>query len=161
MRLIKVAVMFVVSYAVLQTGVWLVGYFGWLDEVLLVTATATGACANLTGVPATVVGNQVFLASRTLQIDPQCTGVSLAMLYAALVLAYPLGLRHKLIGLAVGLPALILTNMLRLTAVAQLSGPLDDEAFLFVHDYLFMIVMMGAVIAFWVAYLEWARRSAV
>ena len=41
------------------------------------------------------------------------------MIYTALVLAYPLGWKNKLIGLAFGIAAIFVTNLIRLVAVAQ------------------------------------------
>jgi len=158
--LIKVAVLFFVIFAVLQTALWGLTYKGYFDPVMGLTADMTGACANATGVPATVSVNDVVLESRILRIDPDCTGVTLMMVYAALVLAYPLGVKRKLIGLAIGIPAIFVANMIRLLAVAQLSGPLEDRTFFFVHDYLFKVVMMAVVIVAWAVYLASARRHA-
>ena len=158
--LMKIAVRFFVIFALLQTGLWLLAYNGLLDPLLALTADMTGSCSNATGVQATVAGNDVYLASRILRIDPECTGLSIAIVYAALVLAYPLSSRDKLMGICLGLPVLFVANMIRLTAVAQLSGRLEDDAFLFVHDYLFKIGMVIIVILVWGAYLSWARHRA-
>jgi exosortase/archaeosortase family protein len=158
MVLVRVVLVFTATYAALQALVWFMGSMGWLEPTLAYTASLTGWCSRLTGVPAVVSGTEVALATRILRIDPQCTAVSLAMLYAALVVAYPLGLRQKLVALGVGLPVLFAANLGRLTAVAHLSGLLDDDGFMFVHDYLFMIAMMAVVIGLWVFFLAWARR---
>jgi exosortase/archaeosortase family protein len=160
MTLVRVAITFVVIYALLQTTLWTMAYRGYFDPVVELTADMTGTCSNLMGVPATVTGNEVRLPSRVLRIDVDCTGVSLMVIYAALVLAYPLNAKRKLIGLGVGLPALFMANALRLMAVAQSSERLGDRAFLFVHDYLFKIIMVGVVIAAWAFYLVSAKRHA-
>ncbi len=152
--------MFFLIYAVLQVALWALVYRGYFDPVQEWTAVVTGACSVATGVPATVAGNEVALQSRILRIDADCTGVTLMMIYTALVLAYPLGWKNKLIGLVFGVAAIFVANLIRLVAVAQLSGPLDDRAFMFVHDYLFKIVMMAVVIAAWALYLAYARRHA-
>ncbi len=159
-RITRVAVTFFIIYAVLQAALWALVYRGYFDPVMEWTAVVTGACSVATGVPATVAGNEVALQSRILRIDADCTGVTLMMIYTALVLAYPLGWRNRLIGLAFGIAAIFVANLIRLVTVAQLSGPLKDRAFLFVHDYLFKIVMMAIVIAAWALYLAYARRHA-
>ena len=151
--LLRIALFFVLIYAVLQSILWAVGYFGYLDPVMAGTASVTGVCSSLTGVPATVSGNQIFLATRTLRIDPDCTAIAPILIFVALVLAHPASPRHKLIGVLVGVPALLLVNLARLIAVAQLSAPLADKAFFFVHDYLFKIAMVVAVMAAWGIYL--------
>lgn len=156
--LLKVGLRFILIYAVLQTGVWFLGDRGVLDPILKVTADLTGVLSNLTGVDATVTGYDVLLATRILRIDLDCTGISLVLVYASLVLAYPLGIKRKSIGLVAGIPVIAAANMARLVAVAQLSGPLSDEGFVFVHDYLFKIAMVAVVLVLWVIYLAWARR---
>lgn len=158
--LVKVAVMFFAIFAVLQVALWALVYQGYFTPVMEWTAGITGACSIATGVPATVVANDVVLESRILRIDADCTGITLMMIYAALVLAYPLSWKKKLLGLVGGIAVLFVANLIRLVAVAQLSGPLDDRAFLFVHDYLFKIVMMGVVIGAWAVYLSSAKRHA-
>jgi len=158
--LLRVAVTFFVIYAALYAAVWGISYGGHDGPVLEFTARLTGACANATGVAATVAGNDVILATRALRIDPDCTGITLVMIYAALVLAYPLNWKRKVLGLSLGVPVILVANLARLLGVAQLSGLLSDRPFLFVHDYLFKIVMMAVVIAAWAVYLSAARRHA-
>jgi len=156
----KVAIAFVVLYAVFQSLVWFLIYRNALGPLLTTTAHIAGALFNITGVPAKVLDNEILLTSRTLRIDPDCTGVSLMALYAALVLAYPFTVRRRVIGLLAGLPALLVANMVRLDFVAQASQRLDERGFAFVHDYLFQIVMVGVVIGLWAVYLVSARRNA-
>lgn len=158
--LVKVAVVFFVVFAALQAGAWLLAHNGALDPLLDATADLAGACSRATGVQAGVTGNEIVLANRILRIDLDCTGISLAAVYVALVVAYPLSLRRKLVAIFAGLPVLFVANLARLVAVAQLSGLLDDRTFLFVHDYLFKVVMIAVVVALWGVYLSSARRHA-
>lgn len=159
-RLLRVAVAFFVTYSVLQTAVWYLGYRGSLRSLMLFTAQTLGSLVDALGVSARVVGNDVVLATRILRIDVDCTGISLLMLYSALVLAYPLRAKWKFMGLAMGIPVLFLANLTRLIAVAMFSNMLSDKVFLFVHDYLFKIVMMGVVIGLWALFLQEVRRRA-
>jgi len=152
--------MFAVIYAVLHASLYAITYWGYLEPVMTLTADITGACSNATGLTATVQGNDVVLASRILRIDPDCTGITLMIMYAALVLAYPLSTKRKLLGLVIGIPVIAAANLARLFAVAQLSGVLSDNVFFFVHDYLFKIVMIAVIIAAWAVYLTSARRHA-
>ena len=158
--LVKVAVTFVVIFAVMQALVLVLATRGFFEPILNATASFTGACSNATGVPAAVAGNEIALSSRILRIDLDCTGISLMLIYAALVLAYPLSIKRKLIGLGIGIPAIAVFNQLRLLAVAQLSGVLADDVFYFVHDYLFKVLMVAVVIVLWALYLASARRHA-
>lgn len=154
------AVVFFAVFALLQAGTWLAAYKGWLDPLSEATARVTGACAEMARVGAKVDGNLVILSNRILRIDLDCTGISLAAVYLALVVAYPLSARRKLAAIAIGLPVLFVANMARLVAVAALSGPLDERTFMFVHDYLFKVAMIAVVVAMWGVYLSSARRHA-
>lgn len=158
--LVRVALVFFATYAALQAAIWWFALRGHLDSFIEMTTVVAGACVTGTGIAATIAGNQIQLASRILQIDLDCTGISLAAVYSALVVAYPLSARRKALGLAVGLPVLALANFVRLTAVAHLSERLGHDAFSFVHDYLFMIGMVTVVVALWGGYLALARRHA-
>ncbi len=158
--LLKTAVGVVVIYAVLQTIAWAMLARGYLDSAMEGLASLTATMSNLVGVHATTAANEVYLATRTLRIDFECTGLSLMLVYSALVLAYPLGPKNKVTAIAVGLPAIFVANLIRLVLVAGLSDPLPDRAFLFVHDYLFKVGMVIVVIGLWAAYLVRARRSA-
>ena len=158
--LVKVAVAFAVIYAVLHATLYALTYWGYLEPVMKLTADITGACSNATGLTATVQGNDVVLASRILRIDPDCTGITLMIMYSALVLAYPLSTKRKLLGLVIGIPVIAAANLARLFAVAQLSGVLSDNVFFFVHDYLFKVLMVAVVIVLWALYLASARRRA-
>ena len=158
--LVKVVLIFVAIVAVLETAGWFASNAGFFTPVCRATATTTGVLSNLTGVHATVTGVDILLATRTLRIDVDCTGASLMIIYTALVLAYPLSAKRKAIGLLIGLPVIAVANFARLVAVAQLSGPLGDRTFRFMHDYLFQVAMLGVVIVLWSLYLASARRHA-
>ena len=158
--LVRIVAVFVAVVALFEIAGWFLTRAGYFDPVCKATASITGALSNLTGVTATVSGIDIFLAARTLRIDVDCTGVSLLMVYAALVIAYPMNLKRKAIGLAIGIPVILIANLARLVAVAQLAGPLGDRAFFFTHDYLFQVIMLGVVILLWGLYLSLARMHA-
>jgi exosortase/archaeosortase family protein len=81
-------------------------------------------------------------------------------LYVALVVAHPMSSRMRLIGLAVGLPAIALGNLLRLLGVAFASEHLSQPAFAFAHDFVFKVVMVLFIVALWGWLLLAARRDA-
>lgn len=158
--LLGIALRFFVLFAVLQAAIWWLAARGYLERLLDVTTVVAGGCVAATGLAPQVSGNRIALTTRILQIDLDCTGISLAAVFAALVLAYPLRWQTKVIGLVAGLPLLAAANLARLTAVAHLSERLGEEAFGFVHDYLFMVAMVAVVVGLWAAYLALARRYA-
>lgn len=152
--LVRIAVLFVVGFAVLQALSWVIGFSGHLDPLLRGTARLTGALAAVFGIPATVSGTEISLATRVLRIDPACTAIPLMLVHAALVLAYPAQLGSKALGLLAGVASLAVANLVRLIVIAGLLAPLPDRTFFFVHDYLLELLMAAALLAVWWLYLS-------
>ncbi len=86
--------------------------------------------------------------------------MSLFAVFVALVLAYPVSWRSRLLAIVVGGPALFAANITRLVGVAWASELLDGRSFYVVHDYLFEFGMVFVVLAMWAAWLSLARRTA-
>jgi exosortase/archaeosortase family protein len=156
----RVAVVFVLILAVLLPfTMFSDGWRGW-DTLTRATATVSGAGARAVGLQATVVGSMITLPSRSLRIDPGCTAVTLLAVYVALVLAYPVGNRMRLLAILVGVPVLIAANIARIVAVAVAAEFLTGRAFYMVHDYLFELAMVLVVLMMWVVWLSVARKTA-
>ena len=159
-RLVRIALIFVTVFAVLD-GILL---WTWntkaFYDVRLWTAAAASALINVSGVPATRLGTSIYLSSRILQIDSDCTALLVLATFVSLLVAYPVSLRTKATGLLVGAPALLAANQLRLVAVAQASEMLLAASFAFAHDYLFKVFMVAVVIGLWAWWLAYARRQA-
>jgi len=158
--LTTIAVIFVLVFALSQ---WLVvvlegaGRFDWLMNG---TAALLATFVEWLGIPVTCTGKLLYITNHTLAIDLDCTGLTIAALYASLIIAYPLSVRTRLIALAVGLPLIAVANMFRLVAVALASEYLDPGVFDFVHDYLFNVFMILVVVALWASSLQIARNHA-
>lgn len=156
----RVAVTFVLILAVLlPLALFSGGWSGW-DPVTRTVAATAGACARFLGIDATVDGSVIRLPSRSLSVDPQCTAVDLLAVYAAIVLAYPLPWKKRLMGLALGVVVLQAANLGRLVGVAWASELLTDRPFYFIHDYLFEFGMVFVALMAWAVWLSLARRTA-
>jgi exosortase/archaeosortase family protein len=156
----RVAVGFVLILAVLlPLSLFSAGWSGW-GPITGAIATTAGASARMVGIPATVDGNVIHTPTRDLQVDPQCTAVDLLCVFAALVLAYPLKWRLRLIALVLGAIVLQVANIVRLVGVAWVSEFLAGRSFDMVHDYLFEFGMVFVVMMMWAVWLSLARRSA-
>ena len=155
-----IAAIFLLTFAAAQVTLALLFENGYLDGLIDVTTIVAGRLIALAGIPATVSGNEITMSNHVLKIVPDCTGVSLAALYASLIVAYPLSARTRLSAIAIGLPVIAVANMLRLLAVAVASEYLSSDVFQFAHDYLFMGVMILVVVGLWIAWLQVARNHA-
>lgn len=121
------------------------------------TASVSRALIAATGIPASQFGPRVYLPSRMLSINTECTGLYLIAAFAALVVSSRASVRNRVVGVVFGSLALLAGNLVRLVAVAHMSEKLA-WAFDFSHDLLFQIVMVVLVIATWAAWSVWANR---
>jgi exosortase/archaeosortase family protein len=158
--LVTTSVVFLLVFTVLEGAIWVVTATGGLDSLMKLTARVAGQLTVFIGIPATVVGKDILLSRHTLRIDPDCTAIAIVALYSALVIAYPLSARTRALALLVGIPVILVANILRLIAVAVASEYLGQAAFAFAHDYLFKVVMILVVVALWATWLQIARGNA-
>ena len=152
-------VRFVVYFVALFSAIVFVAALGgtvWLQEGL---ARLAARFISLSGVWAVAAGPAVYLANRALAIDLACTAVFVAALYSAMVLAYPVRWQSRLLGVAIGVPAILVANVARLVAGAHVSSAMP-AAFGFVHDYLFQVGMILLTVALWLGWLAYARSHA-
>jgi exosortase/archaeosortase family protein len=155
--LLKLVARFLVCFAVLSgIIVWLNMRTTVIDGAEAATASAAAMLMNLTGVVATRVDTIVNVPGRQLVIGPDCTGLSIAAMVVSLVIAYPVKLSSRAIGVLGGVAAILLANLLRLVGVAHLAGA-SDQVFYAVHDFVFQVGMVGVAIAVWAGWLSFAR----
>lgn len=88
------------------------------------------------------------------EISRGCMGLVPAALFGASVLAYPSAARHKLVGLAVGIPLLLALNLGRLLHLFYL-GVYQPDLFHFAHQFLWQAVIVAAVVAAWLLWAKW------
>jgi exosortase/archaeosortase family protein len=155
-----VALLFAVLFGLFEAAIWGMFFLGQLNPLMTGTASLSAVLIGLVHIPASLSGIDITLPSRVLEIDVDCTAIQLAALYAALVIAYPVPPKTRLLGLIVGLPAIFVANLGRLLAVAVVSEHLNEAMFSFAHDFLFKVVMMLLIIGLWGWWLQTARQRA-
>ena len=149
--------MFVVVFAALNLLIWAASVNGLIARLELLTTRAVEPLIAAVGIPVVMTGNLLRLTNHTLAIDFDCTAITLMALYVAIVVAYPLNWLQRLQAVLLGLPVIFVVNQLRLLGVAVASEYLPESQFYFVHDYLFMVVMVFTVLALWLFWLERMR----
>jgi exosortase/archaeosortase family protein len=150
---------FAAYFAAFDLAILIAYATGVLNAMLLTTASISTRFVTLIGITATRSGTRILLPSRVLSVDLACTAVFIVALYAALVLAYPVSARNRLLGIAVGVPIILFTNIVRIVAAAEVSET-APSAFQFFHDYMFQVGMVLVTVAIWVAWLSFTRRDA-
>jgi exosortase/archaeosortase family protein len=86
--------------------------------------------------------------------------VTLLVVYLALIFAYPVSTRMRILAIVIGVPFLMVANIARIVAVAVASELLTGRSFYMVHDYLFELAMVFVVMMMWAVWLSLARNNA-
>lgn len=129
---------------------------GALDGFQRFIASATGFLVNLLGGNVSVYGNSVFSSSFSMYVVAQCTGVAPMIIFLAAVLAYPSRIRDKAIGMALGLLALFVLNLIRMFSLFHIGSAFPS----FLHTAHFLLwqsLIILAALTFWIL---WVGRLA-
>jgi len=122
------------------------------------TASTLGLVLNTFGVPVSAVGDTVSDGGLTFRIILECTPIFMMGLFLSFVVFYPASIREKAAGLFVGLPALYLGNLARLSATFIISR-YDRSLFEVMHVYLGQVFTIFLIILACVAWLRWLNRK--
>jgi archaeosortase B (VPXXXP-CTERM-specific) len=134
---------------------WLCEASGAFGLVNSATAEVAGRALDWLGHPNRRAGSMLcFLDSHGLQIVSECTGVYAAILFLAGVLAFPTTWKARLVGLAVGLPILLLVNLARLVALGLLVGT-SSRWMPFFHEYVWQVLFVGLVVGLYLLWIRW------
>jgi exosortase/archaeosortase family protein len=92
-------------------------------------------------------------------IGPDCTGWKAMLFFAALLLAVPRrAWRARIAGMALGLSALWVMNVLRVVEVVQVYASSGYWTAMLVHDYLWQVGMGAAALVLWLVWLRLSRK---
>lgn len=117
-------------------------------------ARAGGRVLNRLGERVTVEGTRIVSAGFSVNIENGCNGVETALLFAAAVLAFPAPWSWRAAGLAGGLAAIQLVNLVRVVSLFWI-GAHRRELFTTSHTVLWQsaVVLFGVLL-----FLSWASR---
>ncbi len=105
-----------------------------------------GAGGQTTG---TVVTSKIFSA----EIITECTAVFPIMIFLAAVIAYPSGWRKKLWGIALGVPAILFVNIIRLVSLFYI-GYWFPSVFETAHLLVWQSLIIFFAVLFWLIWVE-------
>ena len=121
-------------------------------------ASAMGTILAGAGLDPTVDGSLVTLQGFTVQVIGECSALFILPLLISFILAYPSTIRHRVIGLALGIPALAAANAIRL-CVLILVGVHARNLFSFVHVYLGQVMMVFVLVSICLVWVFSLRRG--
>jgi exosortase/archaeosortase family protein len=123
-------------------------------------AAVVGAGANRLGAHATVEGTVIRLDHAALEINHECTGVFVLLVYAMFVLAYPAPWRQRLSGLLIGAVTLTAVNVGRLILLAVIASRAPGW-FGYFHEYFFQGLFIALLAILASVWTEQVRRATI
>jgi exosortase/archaeosortase family protein len=120
------------------------------------TATSATWLARHIGSAAVVSDNVISVQGLTLNINHECTGIFVLFVLASFVGAYPAHWRAKAGGIAIGVTALSLVNVIRIATLVRLAE-FYPSLFVYFHEYIWQGVFLMLVTLYAVSWVEWVR----
>ncbi len=128
----------------------------WLDpelhDFMAVTATICGKALTLFSDDVYISDRFVTFAGFSIEVIEECTGILEMLIFLAALLAYPAGWKSKLIGIAGGIPALYLFNVLRIIFLT-IVGAYYNSLFDFMHIYFWQATLILMITSVWVLWI--------
>jgi exosortase/archaeosortase family protein len=155
-------VAFAAVFAVLQLGWqhWQGEAAGkWVVTTVVVAPVAAAANLLTPGVRAVVDRDSVRAPGGGLRVLNGCEGFEVLFLLSAALLAAPARRRQRLLGFAVGLPALYLLSELRLLALFY-AYRRDPALFDTLHGLVLPVALVAAVLLYFGLWQSWVRSHA-
>lgn len=112
--------------------------------------------ARQVGSAAVVSDNVISVRGLTLNINHECTGVFVLFVLTSFIGAYPARWYTKLAGIAIGVAALSLLNVIRIATLIRLVE-FYPSLFVYFHEYIWQGVFLMLVTLYAVTWVEWAR----
>jgi exosortase/archaeosortase family protein len=114
--------------------------------------------AQRAGSEASVVnGNYISVSGVMLNINHECTGVFVLFVLVSFIGAYPARLGAKALGIAVGVAALSLVNVIRIATLVRVVE-FYPQAFVYFHEYIWQGAFLMLVTLYAISWVEWVRR---
>jgi archaeosortase B (VPXXXP-CTERM-specific) len=130
-------------------------HMGALQEAI---ASAVTAGANAFGAQATRVGTVIRLDQAALEINHECTGVFVLLVYGTFVFAYPAPWRQRFYGVTLGMAILAGINVVRLIALAVIASR-QPSWFAYFHEYFFQGLFIALLAFLASVWTEQVRRA--
>lgn len=135
-------------------GFWFFSVHEHLGPVQRAIASLSTVLQHWAGGHAVSRGDDIVIATMVMNVNHECTGIFVYMLFTSFVLAYPASWTGRLSGLVIGIPLIFAVNVIRLATLARVVE-IYPQAFFYLHEYVWqgiftVIVLVGAI--------SWAER---
>lgn len=123
-------------------------------------ASGVGAVARGLGEAADTHGSIIQLPGKALEINHECTGIFVLLVYSTFVLAYPATWPQRASGIASGWAALLTINFARLVALTLIAAR-RPTWFDYSHEYFFQGLFIAVLAFLGSVWTEQVRRAVV
>jgi exosortase H (IPTLxxWG-CTERM-specific) len=152
---------FLILFLVLLAGGFTLISVNWVNDHVVEPFTAgiarvSGAVLNLLGQDVTMQGTVIRSPRFSVNIRNGCNGVEAMLIFLAAVLAFPASWRSRLIGLALGILAIQIVNLIRVVALF-LTGVYFPRLFASSHTVIWQTIVILFGVLLWIF---WANRFA-
>lgn len=139
-------------YIALFTGIYVLFQekFVFLSAM---TARSLSFVISMFGVESSVYGQSVYMNDFSVRVIDECTGMYELLVYAGCVLAYPTTIRNKTIGIILGVPAMLVINMVRLLFLSFI-GMVYPALFSYAHYYLWQVTFILLIVLAMMLWIE-------
>ncbi|MCK4302438.1 MAG: exosortase H [candidate division Zixibacteria bacterium] len=127
-------------------------YHDQLLSLMEWTATLAGAFTSIFSDNVDYYGRVCSFRDFTVEIIDECTGLLEMVIYLAAVVSFSTTIRKKLLGLAFGIPAIYVFNLVRIV-VLLVVGSFSQPAFGFMHLYFWQGTMIIMITSVWIGWL--------
>ncbi len=152
----RIAVSAAAAFGVLGLLVLLLSSEAATSAVRRAFAMVTGALLNALGNHTVVRGADILSPEFGISVVTACTGLFIAGLFVAAVVAFPASWRARLVGVGLGLTALFAVNVLRLVSLYYI-GRYWPSVFDSAHQLVWQSLLIAIAVLLWLA---WAGRAA-
>ncbi|HEY7213335.1 MAG TPA: exosortase H [Thermoanaerobaculia bacterium] len=152
---------FLILFLVLLGGGFTLISLNWVNDHAVepftaAVARASGVALNLLGQGVTMQGTVIRNSRFSVNIRNGCNGVEAMLIFLAAVLAFPATWRSRLAGLALGILAIQIVNLVRVVALF-LTGVYFPRIFESSHTVIWQTIVILFGVLLWIF---WANRFA-
>ena len=160
-RAYRQEITFLLVFLVLLGGSFTLISLNWVNDHVI--EPFTGLIAEASGVALKILGQDIrmrdtmILSDRfSVNIKNGCNGVEAMLIFFSAVLAFPSSWKSRMQGLALGLVAIQIVNLIRVVAL-YLTGAYMPKLFDASHTVVWQSVVIGFGVLLWIF---WANRYA-
>jgi exosortase/archaeosortase family protein len=136
---------------------WILSIYGDRDNFEQIVASHSASMASriltLLGMSANASGNSIFSHEFNINIGPACSAFFETIVFSAAIVAYPMKIKDKILGVLLGAAEVWVTNLLRVI-VLFLVGVYFPNLFDVLHDHVIQAIFILFMVVLWIFWIS-------